>query len=81
MTPFDSWYSTHIAPPLPTDAPPEVLKLARESMAACWNAALDAALDRYFPLSERERAKHSRPISGDSGVEARNTESVPQFLQ
>jgi hypothetical protein len=42
MTPFDTWYSTNIAPTLPTDAPPAVLKLSREMMAACWNAALTA---------------------------------------
>jgi hypothetical protein len=43
---FDEWYSANIAPTLPTDAPPALLKAARESMAACWNAAVDASGDR-----------------------------------
>jgi hypothetical protein len=40
MTPFDTWYAANVAPTLPTDTPAEIRKLARESMAACWNAAL-----------------------------------------
>ena len=43
MTPFDRWYSANIAPTLPTDAPPEVLKLSRAMAASIWNAALRAA--------------------------------------
>ena len=39
---FDQWYSANVAPTLPTDIPPALRKAARESMAACWNAALDA---------------------------------------
>jgi hypothetical protein len=41
VTPFDSWYSATIAPTLPNDMPDVLKKAARESMAACWNAALD----------------------------------------
>jgi hypothetical protein len=50
QTPFDDWYSRHIAPTLPRDAPPKVLKLSREMMAACWNGAIDEAVkipERY----------------------------------
>jgi hypothetical protein len=43
VNPFDTWYSTNIAPTIPKDAPVIVKKLSREMMAACWNAALDAA--------------------------------------
>jgi hypothetical protein len=39
---FDQWYTANVAPKLPTDAPPAIRAAARESMAACWNAALDA---------------------------------------
>jgi hypothetical protein len=43
MTPFDSWYSREVAPKLPNDCPPPIAQASREAMAACWNAALDAA--------------------------------------
>lgn len=52
MTPFDTWYSTHIAPTIPTDAPAIVQKLSREMMAACWNAALDAVGRTKFTREE-----------------------------
>ena len=42
---FDEWYSANIAPTIPTDIPPVLRQAARESMAACWNAALDAVLN------------------------------------
>jgi hypothetical protein len=47
MTPFDTWYSTHIAPTIPNDAPTIVKKLSQELMVACWNAALDAVNKNY----------------------------------
>lgn len=48
MTAFDSWYNTNVLPTLPTHGlTPEQRELvagaARSAMAACWNAALDAA--------------------------------------
>jgi hypothetical protein len=43
MTPFESWYSREVAPKLPNDLPPQIRQASKEAMAACWNAALDAA--------------------------------------
>jgi hypothetical protein len=50
VTPFESWYSSTIAPQLtdtvkhlPPQAAAALAKASKESMAACWNAALDAA--------------------------------------
>ena len=51
---FDRWFSQHIAPTLPTDIPPEVLKVSREMMAACWNAAV-YAVNEYVLYCENER--------------------------
>ena len=49
MTPFDTWYSANIAPMLeqtlvriPPKAREPMRQASRESMAACWNAAVDA---------------------------------------
>lgn len=41
---FSEWYAATIEPTLPTDVPEPIRTNARESMAACWNAALDAVL-------------------------------------
>lgn len=49
MTPFDSWFSSTVLPQLeqtlkavPKPAHEPMRKAAREQMAACWNAALNA---------------------------------------
>jgi hypothetical protein len=47
MTPFEWWYSTNIAATLPKDFPPQLAAQAKKSLAACWNAALDAVLNSY----------------------------------
>jgi hypothetical protein len=39
---FDEWYSRNVAPTLPNDIPPALRQAARESMVACWNAAINA---------------------------------------
>jgi hypothetical protein len=52
VTLFDRWYSTHIAPTLPTDAPPQVLRAAKEAMAACWNQALRTVSQTKFTRRE-----------------------------
>lgn len=44
---FQEWYAANIEPTLPTDVPEPIRQNARESMAACWNAALDAATKIY----------------------------------
>jgi hypothetical protein len=58
MSPFDTWYNANIAPMLPTDCPPLVRKASRESMAACWNAALDAADKIQHPATAEDYCDH-----------------------
>jgi hypothetical protein len=41
VTAFESWYATNIAPTLPADIPPQFVNAAKESLAACWNAAVE----------------------------------------
>jgi hypothetical protein len=43
---FQEWYAANIEPTLPTDVPEPIRQNARESMAACWNAAIDATQER-----------------------------------
>jgi len=58
---FSEWYAANVEPgviqtvnAIPDKATRELtLKAARDSMAACWNAALDAA--RELDLRDRER--------------------------
>jgi hypothetical protein len=40
---FAAWYSAHVEPTLPATLPDLARKAARDAMAACWNAALQAA--------------------------------------
>lgn len=54
MTPFDRWYSANIAPlheeilkSYPASAREQMRKASRESMAACWNAALDGVVTHF----------------------------------
>jgi hypothetical protein len=61
MTPFDSWFSSTVLPQLeqtlkavPVPAREPMRKAAREQMAACWNAALDAALGTGIMSGEVE---------------------------
>lgn len=58
-SPFDTWYSTNVAPileeqikllPEPTREP--IRKGSREQMAACWNAALRAVCQTKFTREE-----------------------------
>ena len=50
---FDAWYSANIAPqieqslkPLPKAVHEQIRKSSRDAMAACWNAAIDAAASK-----------------------------------
>jgi len=59
VTPFDTWYSSVIAPNLEqtlTRVPPIQAKALRESsraaMAACWNAALRTVCQTKFTREE-----------------------------
>ena len=55
---FADWYAANIAPTIPHDVPAPVRQAARESMAACWNAAIDEAarwLSAPSQLSEEAR--------------------------
>jgi hypothetical protein len=56
VTPFDSWYSSVIAPQLekaleklPVQVHERLRREGRESMAACWNAALSAGISTCKP--------------------------------
>lgn len=40
---FSEWYAANVEPTLPTDVPEPIRQNARESMAACWNAAIGEA--------------------------------------
>jgi hypothetical protein len=55
MTPFESWYSSTVEPQLtktvqhlPVLAAAALAKASKESMAACWNAALKAIEIEYL---------------------------------
>jgi hypothetical protein len=65
VTPFDTWYTAKVAPTLPNDAPKIVLETAREMMASCWNAALDAGAeaikDTRWEVIEKVRAVRVTP--------------------
>lgn len=39
---FTEWYAQNVEPTLPNDIPSQLREAAREQMARCWNAALDA---------------------------------------
>lgn len=73
MTPFDTWYSTNVAPileeqikllPEPTREP--IRKGSREQMAACWNAAIDAVEEycdeglEHLPSLDKLRGRVTR---------------------
>jgi hypothetical protein len=47
---FSEWYAANIEPTLPTDVPEPIRTNARESMAACWNAALESVRAKNFRL-------------------------------
>jgi len=49
---FDDWYSANVAPTLPNDIPKKLRQAAREQMARCWNAALEAAEKHSYPIAQ-----------------------------
>ena len=48
MTIFNSWYSANVESKLPADVPESVRKIAKQQMAECWNAAVDAAIKKFL---------------------------------
>ena len=54
---FDDWYSANVAPTLPNDIPKKLRDAAREQMARCWNAALDAARDTGMVSGELDASE------------------------
>jgi len=54
---FQDWYAANIEPTLPTDVPEPIRQNARESMAACWNAAIDAC-DEWLVDPKRDTTDH-----------------------
>ncbi len=62
---FSDWYAATIAPqieqslkPLPKAVHEQIRKSSREAMAACWNAALEAASKPQLPASAEDYAAH-----------------------
>ena len=63
MTPFEQFFTEHVAPGLPKDFPPQLAAAAKKQLAECWNAALEATQEMLLTCCcGHMRAEHNNEL-------------------